>query len=384
MDPTPAATDDECLPGVRGRVDDAFVELVERIAGEAAEGLFHTAAQLTVLRGDEVLVDVATGRTHRHEPYRTDTLAALYCTAKPIIAVAVLQLVAADELSLDDRLGDVVDGLTTPWIADRTVAEVLNHTAGLHAINTVLARVLPPSSRPGWLHAAEPPTVWRFGLDRAYAEFGGWFLLGEAIESLSEQPFDRFCRSAVLDPYGVPSADLWLRVDETAYPEVGPRISATFDLTMHQPVPLLAEAGPETAGEWNPAFGAYGCASSLARFYTGLLGDLGGAGVVLPEDLLRDAVTVRTPITHDATLGRDAGFGLGFMTPLSTHVFGNRPSPEAFGHAGQGGTSFAFADPERDVAVAVLFNAGLDADTALTFRRVTLVDSIYRALDTDG
>ena len=54
------------------------------------------------------------------------------------------------------------------------------------------------------------------------------------------------------------------------------------------------------------------------------------------------------------------------------------------GHAGQGGTSFAMADPERNLTVAVLFNAGLDYDTALTFRRVTLVDTIYRALDDLG
>ncbi len=372
---------DETIPGVRGVVDDAFAELVERIAAEAEEGLFHTAAQLTVRRGGEVLVDVATGRTHRHEPYRTDTLASLYCTAKPIVAVAVLRLVAEDELSLDDRLGDVVDGLATPWIAERTVAEVLDHTAGLHSVNTVLARVLPPSLRVGWLHAAEPPAVWRFGLDRAYAEFGGWFLLGEAIESLTGEPFDRYCRRAVLDPYGVPADDLWLRVGAEDYPSVGPRISVTYDLTMDHPVPLLAEAGPETAGEWNPAFGSYGCTSALAGFYEGLLGDLAGADRVLPADLLAEATRVRLPIQHDVTLGREAGFGLGFMTPLSTHVFGRRPSDAAFGHAGQGGTSFAFADPEAEVAVAVLFNAGLDADTGLTFRRVTLVDSIYRALD---
>ena len=378
-DPTSAVG--EPLPGVRGIVDDAFAELVERIAGEAEEGLFHTAAQLTVRRDGEVLVDVATGRTHRHEPYRTDTLASLYCTAKPIIAVAVLRLVAEEELSLDDRLGDVVDGLTTPWIAERTIAEVLDHTAGLHSVNTVLARVLPPSLRVGWLHAAEPPAVWRFGLDRAYAEFGGWFLLGEAIESLTGVPFDRYCREAVLGPYGVPDADLWLRVGPEDHPSVGPRISVTYDLTMDHPVPLLAEAGPETAGEWNPAFGSYGCTSAIALFYDGLLADLGGAGLVLPAELLEEAVRVRTPIQHDVTLGREAGFGLGFMTPLSTHVFGRRPSDRGFGHAGQGGTSFAFADPDAGVSVAVLFNAGLDADTGLTFRRVTLVDSLYRALD---
>lgn len=361
-------------------VTDPFSDLVERLESEADEGFFHTAAQLCVVQGGDVLLDTAVGRTHLHEPYRTDTLAALYCTAKPVVAVAVLRLIAEDELSLDDRLGDVIDDLPATWIATRTVEQVLGHTAGLHVVNTILARILPERSREGWVYAAEPPMGWRFGRDRAYSEFGGWFLLGRALESLTGEAFDQYVRRAVLDPYGVPAEDLMLRLGPEAYQRNASRISATLDLTMDQPVPLLAEVGAETAGEWNPAFGAYGTMRAMARFYEGLLADLGGADAVLPADLLELATTPRLPIEHDVTLDREAGFGLGFMTPLSSHYFGERPSGRAFGHAGQGGTSFAMADPERDLVVAVLFNAGLDADTALSFRRVNLVDAIYRAL----
>ena len=364
-------------------VTEPFEELVERIRDEAAEGFFHTAAQLVVVRDGECVLDTAVGRTHLHEPFTRDTLSALYCTAKPLVATAVLRLVAEDELSLDDRLGDVVDGVDAPWIAERTIEQVLGHTAGLHVMNTVLARILPERSREGWLVASEPPMAWRFGTDRAYAEFGGWFLLGRAIESLTDQPYETYIRDAVLSPYGVDPDDLVVRFDRDLFDRLHERISATYDLTMDQAVPLLAEVGPETACEWNPAFGTYGTMSAMATFYQGLLGDLGGADVVLPADLLADAVTARLPIAHDVTLDREAGFGLGFMTPLSSHFFGDRPSGRAFGHAGQGGTRFAMADPEAGVVLAVLFNAGLDADTALSFRRVNLVDAVYRALDAD-
>lgn len=361
-------------------VAESYAELVDRLERESEEGFFHTAAQIVVLRGDEALLDVAVGRTHLHEPFTAETLSALYCTAKPLVAVAVLRLVAEDELSLEDRLGDVVEGLPATWIADRTIEQVLGHTAGLHVVNTILARILPERSREGWVYASEPPEGWRFGRDRAYSEFGGWFLLGRAIEALTGEPFDRYVRAAVLDPYGVPAEDLVLRIDPEEHRRLAPRISATLDLTLDRPVPLLAEVGPETAAEWNPSFGAYGTMGAMAAFYRGLLGDLAGGDVVLPAELLRDATTPRLPITHDATLDRDAGFGLGFMAPLSSHHFGDRPSATAFGHAGQGGTSFAMADPEHDLSVAVLFNAGLDADTALSFRRVHLVDAIYRGL----
>ena len=367
--------------GVPTIVTGPFEDIVERIEGEAEEGFFHTAAQLVVVRDGECVLDTALGRTYLGGPFGRDTLSALYCTAKPLVAVATLKLVAMEELSLEDRLGDVIDDLPAPWIADRTVEQVLAHTAGLHVMNTVLARILPERSREGWVYASEPPTGWRFGLDRAYAEFGGWFILGRVIEALTDEPFDHFVSTAVLGPYGVPADDLVVRFDEDSYARLHDRISATFDLTMDQPVPLLAEVGPETACEWNPAFGAYGTMTAMATFYQGLLADLDGAAMVLPAELLADATTARLPLNHDVTLDRDAGFGLGFMTPLSSHFFGDGPSDRAFGHAGQGGTSFAMADPEHGVVIAVLFNAGLDADTALSFRRVNLVDGIYRALD---
>ncbi|CAN5552167.1 serine hydrolase domain-containing protein [soil metagenome] len=358
-----------------------FEDLVERIEGEAEEGFFHTGAQMVISHEGERVLDMAVGHTHLHEPYLPSTLSALYCTAKPLVAAAVVRLIAEDELSLGDRIGDVIDAIPAAWIADRTVEQVLGHTAGLHVVNTILARILPERSREGWVYASEPPHGWRFGTDRAYSEFGGWYVLGRLIESLTDEPFDAYVRAAVLDPYGVPADDLVLRIQGDDYDRLSPRISATLDLTMEQPLPLLAEVGPETAAEWNPSFGAYGTMGAMATFYDGLLADLDGAGEVLPAELLTNAVTARLPIAFDVTLDRDAGFGLGFMTPLSSHYFGDAPSDRAFGHAGQGGTSFAMADPEHDLSIAVLFNAGLDADTALSFRRVNLVDSIYRQLD---
>ena len=365
-------------------VSEPFDELLERVGREAEEGFFHTGAQLCVRVGGESVLDVAVGRTHLHEPFRTDTLSALYCTAKPLVAVAVLALIADDELSLEDQLGHVVAELDGTWMAERTVEEVLAHTAGLHSMNTVLARILPESMREGFLLTMEPPPAWRFGVDRSYAEFGGWYVLGRVIEELAEQPYGDFVAERVVDAYGIDRSDLVVHFDSDTFAEMSGRVSATYDLTLHQPVPLLAEVGPDTACEWNPAFGSYGTMSAMAAFYSGLLADLGGAGHAVPPDLLAEAVRPRLPLTFDSTLDREAGFGLGFMTPLSSHWFGERPSDAAFGHAGQGGTSFAMADPERDVAIAVLFNAGLDADTALSFRRVNLVDSIYRSLDELG
>ena len=63
-------------------------------------------------------------------------------------------------------------------------------------------------------------------------------------------------------------------------------------------------------------------------------------------------------------LQRECEFGLGFMTNLVDHRFGVECSPESFGHSGNVGSSFAFADPERHLAVAVIFNGIVDQDEA--------------------
>jgi CubicO group peptidase (beta-lactamase class C family) len=358
----------------------SFAPLLARLDADAEEGLFHTAAQIVVVHAGERVCDAAVGTTHLHEPFRPDTLSALYCTAKPLVTLAVLRLVADDELSLDDRVGDVVEGIDAAWIADRTIEQLLGHTAGLHGLGSIVARVLPERSRWSWITSFPPPPGWRFGTDRAYAEFAGWYLLGRVVESLTGEAYDTYLERAVLEPYGVDRADLVVRFDPPRFAQHRGRISATLDLTGHRPIPLLAEVGVETACEWNPAFGAYGTMGALASFYEGIRNDLAGAGLVVPADLLRHAATPRLPERFDPTLDRDACFGLGFMAPMSAHRFGDAPSPEAFGHAGQGGTSFGFVDPPNQLVVAVLFNAGLDAETSLDYRRRHITDGVYRAL----
>ncbi|HEX4777762.1 MAG TPA: serine hydrolase, partial [Acidimicrobiia bacterium] len=83
---------------------------------------------------------------------------------------------------------------------------------------------------------------------------------------------------------------------------------------------------------------------------------------------------------YDEVLQRECTYGLGFMTRLDEHAFGERCSDSAFGHSGNVGTSFAFADPERSLTVAVVFN-GLVGHEAAFLRRRALVNTLYQDLD---
>ena len=67
------------------------------------------------------------------------------------------------------------------------------------------------------------------------------------------------------------------------------------------------------------------------------------------------------------------------MTSLAGHRFGKECSPRSFGHSGNVGSSFAFADPEYDLSVAVVFNGITDPDSAF-FRRPALTRALYSDL----
>jgi CubicO group peptidase (beta-lactamase class C family) len=72
----------------------------------------------------------------------------------------------------------------------------------------------------------------------------------------------------------------------------------------------------------------------------------------------------------------DTAFSLGFARPLDQFRFGS--SERSFGHPGAGG-SFAFADPDRDVAFAYVMNRlgfRLNDDP----REKALRDALYRCL----
>ena len=85
---------------------------------------------------------------------------AIGSVTKAFTAAAVLDLVAAGELALDDRAGDLVPGLRGP-AADATVEQLLLHTSGLtgshgedHEPLDARTRRVPPSAR---LEQAFPP-----------------------------------------------------------------------------------------------------------------------------------------------------------------------------------------------------------------------------------
>jgi CubicO group peptidase (beta-lactamase class C family) len=288
-------------------------------------------------------------------------------------------LIQQGEVSFNDRVGDIVCSWPA-WMSDLTIEQLLSHTAGLHELNMIVARMLPEHSRERWLKSCRAPAGWRFGVDTAYAPFASWYLLGLILEELTGQSYSDFLNHSVLEPYGVRHSDLVVRFSENSFSELSDRISVSVELAGGSSIPLLAEAGRDTCLEWNPAFGYYGNARGLGTFYNGLLRDLLGQTSIIGAETLRSCFTDARRALFDDLVGREVSFGRGFMWPLSGGGFGRCPSVRSFGHSGPGNTSFGLGDPDREIVVSATFNGLIDAETTQMLGRPRLVDEVYSCI----
>jgi CubicO group peptidase (beta-lactamase class C family) len=254
---------------------------------------------------------------------------------------------------------------------------VLNHTAGLHTLAGVAMEMLTPERRREMFAAVRRPPGWHVGRDAGYSEYLGWYVLGLLIEDATGAPVRDHLRTALLDPLGL--ADTFVGMLEAEYFARLECIGVNYDLRDYfKAFPMLVERTPTACCTVNCAFGGYTTARDLTFLYAALLARLDGNGHdCLPSgDTLTTFCSSARPPTYDVVLGRECEYGLGFMTALAGHQFGREPSPTAFGHSGNVGSSFAFADPVHDLAVAVVFNGITDPDSAF-LRRPALVRAIY-------
>jgi CubicO group peptidase (beta-lactamase class C family) len=223
--------------------------------------------------------------------------------------------------------------------------------------------------------AARPPDRWDPLKDGAYSEWLGFYLVGQILEQSTGVPLRDALKTGLLEPLGIDDVFLGLGGDDLQ------RIGVNVDLRAGRPVPLLMERAAWFAGGTDPSLNAFATMSGLGRFYEWVLATLDGrrSDPVAPERL-RDACHPHRQVVHDQTLGFEASWGLGFMTGLGRLGFGPYVSERAIGHTGQVGTSIAFADPDHELAVAILYNGVIDQPTGMALRRPAIVNDIYQDL----
>ncbi|MGH8838819.1 MAG: serine hydrolase domain-containing protein, partial [Jiangellaceae bacterium] len=218
-----------------------------------------------------------------------DTVFRVGSLTKTFTAIAVMQLEEQRLIDLDGPANDYLRGYrlipADPRWRPATVRHLLTHTAGIREVlhpwgvirplfgETVKAGRPVPSLadyyRPGLRIGAEPGTRFRY-TDHGFAT------LGQIVEDVTGQPFDRYLRERVFAPLGMIDTDL-VRSDAARS-----RLATGYHLRAGGPKPY-PDYEVVTAG----GAAAYSTPRDMARYLAALLG--GGANehgsVLKPETL---------------------------------------------------------------------------------------------------
>lgn len=359
-------------------------DVVRRLWEWTADGVIGDGVQLCVSHDGELLADIAIGTDGVGRPNLRSTLYTLWCAGKPLTALAIAQLVDAGRLDYDDTIGATLGGLASDRLADRTVRDLLTHRAGLHQLTAQRALLAGPRRRKEMALRLGPPPAWREGTV-AYSEHGAWEVLGAIIAQMTGEPAGHRIRQEVLAPLGL-EHDLFAVMTDDDYASNVDRMGANVLLHDTGRIPLLYERAHASCTEEALGYGARGSAQSLETLYRALLDawqqddEARANGHIISSRALRYATSGDHPSAHDRVLGRDCRHGLGFFVDLTTHDYGDGPSPESFGHSGYAGASLAFADPSNDLVVAAVWNGHMVSETSIALRRRPLVSAVYRLL----
>lgn len=358
-------------------VESAFPRTLERLDYEL-EDEFTRGVQLAVEQSGVRVLDIARGENGTGGELAPETIFRVYCTAKPVLAIAIAQLVESGALDLDAPLDERWPRV--PAVSGGVTARhLLSHTAGVHHCSGLESELLNPQARQAKVEGLVRPAGWRLGVDAGYSEAAAWYLLGWLLEDVTGDDLRAHLRAHVLDPLELSST--WIGMTPEDYEATLPQLGLNVDVRQRAGFPLLFERSPRVCCTTNAAFGGLSTARNLAHFYSTLLHQVQGASIdALPsaEVLSTFCSPVRRRV-YDVVLDRECTFGLGFMTSLSEHAFASECSPSSFGHSGYAGASFAFADPEYDVAVGMIFN-GIVGHESSFMRRRALLRALYADL----
>jgi D-alanyl-D-alanine carboxypeptidase len=305
--------------------------------------------QYLVVDSTNTLFEYAAGWADiRHRvPMDSATTMMAYSMSKTITAAAVLQLVEAGKIGLDEPVDRYVTA--SPYGPTITVRQLLSHSSGIpnpiplrwvHLAsrhesfdeNAALGAVLNEHSR----LAVEPGTKY------AYSNIGYW-LLGRVVDRASGQSFTSYVSEYVLRPLGIAASELGYSILDTVHHAHGYLEKYSF-MNLAKRFLIAPEFIGEYEGPWlriethylnGPAFGGLvgtargfgGFLQDQLRHSSVLFGDGTRALFYAPQRTTRGAVMAMTLGWHVGDLDRipffyKEGGGGGFHTMMRIY-----PSP---------------------------------------------------------
>jgi CubicO group peptidase (beta-lactamase class C family) len=383
-------------PAIHGVVHPDFYALsgvLQKIVADYGGG-----AAVCVYHRGEPVVDLWAGtRDNDLRPWRSDTMAPSFSTTKGVAATALHVMVDRGWLDYDDRVCKYWPEFAQNGKEAITVRQVLSHQSGLYHIRQMLdhaeqmldwGHVIRAIERTSPIH---PP-----GERTGYHGLTFGFLVGELAQRVSGQRFSAIVQDTIAKPLkldgmyiGTPDHELHraarLQVPRRSIRSLlHPRLRESvlgastaalirvwermlrmggLQIDVNSVLDALAPRGIDSFDFSSsavlratiPAANGLFTARSLARMYAALAagGTLDGVRLLSPETLRRATERQeRTGRLHVVPF--DMAWRLGYHGVLTS-----RGVPEyGFGHFGIGGSG-AWADPEHDLAVALVVNSGI-------------------------
>ena len=289
---------------------------------------------------------------------------------KPITTVAVMMLIEAGKLSLDDPVSKYLPRFkdrpvissfnastgayeTTPATREITIRHLLTHTSGIGygwsspIVSRLVGNDRSKETELPLLH--QPGAKWTYGANTR--------VLGQVVEKISGQPLDVFLRDRILGPLGM---------KDTGY--AVPSGSVARVVTVHSRMNTGLVEQPNAAVQESPVMGdggLYSTARDYGTFIQMLLngGTLRGTRLLsersvrmMSENQIGSVVVEEQPAAdslrsrpYPLGAGRDK-FGFGFQIAIKDPRYAKYRSEGSLSWAGIDNTHF-WIDPSRHIGV---------------------------------
>ena len=359
---------------------------VTQLIQQGIEDSLHRGAQLCISREGQTVEQLALGDAAPGHTMTDESITLWMSSGKPITATAIMQLVEQGELELDDAVAHYLPLFANHGKSYITIRHLLTHTAGIRT-----ARFKFPQDDWDSIITAicDAQPEWEAGEEGGYHTQTTWFLLGELVHLVDGRTIDQYVRDEIFLPLGM--NDSWLGMPTETYRgyEQAGRLLDMPNTATGEPKPA-----PMTSFDWStrprPGGNCMGPISELVKFYEMLLqgGERDGTRILKEETVAQMTHRQRADML-DHTFKQTVDWGLGLAINSAHHApnqawhripygYGPHAADDTFGHGGAQ-SSIAFADPQHQLAAAIVFN-GMPGEAKHQQRINPILEALYEDL----